>query len=240
MRRKQKESNVSDAIRRSHRFKDLTGQKFNMLTVIKVDRFTPHGTYWLCKCDCGELNSVRTDMLTSNKIKSCGCIKYLEGFKNKFKIKNTKIYTAWKSMKDRCYNPNHPQYKNYGGRGIKVCDEWLDKEKGFINFYNWAYSHNFIDTRNRAECTLDRIDVNGNYEPSNCRWASSKTQANNRRNNYYIEYEEEVHTLQEWSEKLPINISSSVLRGRLKRGWTIKKAFTTSVNKNCNRWKHRK
>lgn len=240
MARRQKESNVSDAIKRSHRFKDLTGQKFNMLTVIKVDKFTPHGTYWLCKCDCGEFTSVRTDMLSQNKIKSCGCIKYLEGFKNKNKVKGTKIYVAWKSMKDRCNNHNNSQFKDYGERGIKVCNEWLDKEKGFINFYNWSYANGFIDTKDRSKCTLDRIDVNGNYEPQNCRWVNSKIQANNRRNNFLIKYKGEVHTLQEWSEALPINISSSVLRGRLKRGWDIEKAFTTPVNRNCNSWKYRK
>lgn len=166
---------------KSHKFKDLTGQKFNMFTVIKVDRFTPHGTYWLCKCDCGELDSVRTDMLTLNRIKSCGCVHYAEGFKNKIKIKNTKIYTTWNSMKARCYNPNSTHFKDYGGRGIKVCEEWLDKKKGFLNFYNWAYQNGFVETKDRKQCTLDRINNNGNYEPSNCRWITIQEQQKNKR-----------------------------------------------------------
>lgn len=129
----------------------------------------------------------------------------------------SRLYETWQTMKKRCSNPNNRQYHLYGGRGIIVCDEWRND---FQAFYDWAMSHGYAD-----DLTIDRIDVNGNYEPSNCRWATMKEQQNNRRNNHLITYNGETKTLKQWSEK--IGIDWGVLYSRLKKGWSIEKSLTT-------------
>jgi hypothetical protein len=113
-------------------------------------------------------------------------------------------------MKIRCYDRNEPNYPNYGGRGIKVCDEWFNKENGFINFYNWA-----IENEYRGDLSIDRIDVNGNYEPSNCRWATRKVQGNNKRNNRVIEINGEEKTITEWADEYKLNPSTFIHRIKL-------------------------
>lgn len=132
------------------------------------------------------------------------------------------IYNRWKHIKQRCYNPKDAAYKNYGGRGIKICDEWLDKEKGFINFYNWAINNGYKDN-----LTIDRIDNNGDYSPNNCRWVTMKIQANNTRHNKKITFKNETHTLTEWSEILNINLQT--LAHRIKnKNKTIEECFVKS------------
>ena len=132
------------------------------------------------------------------------------------KMSYTRIYKTWQGMKSRCSYMNDRHYKDYGGRGIKVCDGWQE----FEPFYRWAMANGYSDN-----LTIDRIDVNGNYEPSNCRWADRKSQANNRTNNKVIEYKNERHTLSEWSEILCINYST--LAARLnKYKWSVEQAFS--------------
>lgn len=154
-------------------FIDLTGQRFGSLTVIERD-FTKSTTAWKCQCDCGNECVVFSANLTRGHTKSCGCLRLKHGQYYQ------KIYWVWSSMKKRCYNSNHPTFKNYGARGIKVCDEW---KNSFQSFYEWAIKNGYESGLKQGECTLDRIDVNGNYEPSNCRWVSMKEQQNNKRNN---------------------------------------------------------
>lgn len=211
--------------KRSHNFKDLTNQKFNFLTVIQLDKIKNGVTYWLCKCDCGKIRSVSRSHLKSGHTKSCGCKRDCKSIRNpayKHGKRKTRLYQIWSNMKTRCYNSNNKRYKNYGARGIIICDEWLDKENGFMNFYNWAIKNGY-----QENLTIDRIDVNGNYKPNNCRWVNMKKQQNNRTNNMLIKYKNEIHTLQEWSEKLPNNISSSLLRYRILNGWDLDRAFNT-------------
>ena len=130
---------------------------------------------------------------------------------------HTRIDNIYKSMITRCFCKNNLNYKTYGGRGITVCDEWRnDKTK----FFEWALSHGYSD-----KLSIDRINVNGNYEPSNCRWATMKQQQNNKTNNRYIEWNGQNHTLGEWSEITGIKLAT--IHARLKNGWNIKKTLTT-------------
>ena len=143
--------------------------------------------------------------------------------------KHQRLYYIWKSVQSRCRDKRQTSYEYYGDRGIKVCDEWLGKD-GFEHFINWAYESGYDENAKRGECTLDRIDSNGDYCPENCRWVSMKEQSNNTRRNRMIEYKGEVKTLAQWVETL--NLNYSVVLGRMdKRGWSVEKAFETPVRK---------
>lgn len=140
-------------------------------------------------------------------------------------MSKTRINNIYHSMKERCYCETHNTYKRYGGRGIKVCDEWLGKY-GFRNFYNWAMLNGYSET-----LTIDRIDVNGNYEPSNCRWITNKEQCNNKRNNRYIEIDGETLTFRQWCDKY--NISPGAVYGRMNKGMDFETALKTPKKKTC-------
>lgn len=196
---------------------DLTGQKFGRLTVIeKYGKDTP--TKWLCKCDCGNVCVVVGNSLKRGLTKSCGCIQKERPNNTKHNMANTRLYSCWVGIKTRCNNPKSKAYKRYGARGIKVCEEW---NNSFERFCLWAMANGYND-----DLTLDRIDVNGNYEPNNCRWISMQEQQNNRRDNHFITYNGETHTTAEWARILGINYQT--LQTRLHRkGWTIERAFET-------------
>lgn len=131
-------------------------------------------------------------------------------------LRYTRLYNIWSNMKSRCNNPKHTYYKNYGGRGITICQEW---QNDFQSFYNWAMANGY-----REKLTIDRIDTNGNYEPSNCQWASRKAQQNNRRYNHIITYNGESHSISEWSRITGIN--KGALYSRIYRGWSLEKTFS--------------
>jgi len=137
-------------------------------------------------------------------------------------MSNTRIYRCWNRMKHRCYNVNNKDYKHYGGRGITVCDEWLDDILGFTNFYYWAMSSGYSD-----DLTIDRIDVNGNYEPSNCRWATIFEQRNNMRSNVVLTYNGETHNLKQWADKL--GLVYRALCSRYERGWSVEDILETPI-----------
>jgi len=133
---------------------------------------------------------------------------------------NTKLYFTYNNILTRLRNPNHSQYKDYGGRGITMCDEWLDKENGFINFYNWAMANGYTEG-----LTIDRKDVNGNYTPNNCQWVTMKAQGNNRRSNVNYTYGGKTMTAAEWSRHLGGN--KDLVYNRIRHGWSEERALTT-------------
>ena len=206
----------------------LVGKKFGKLTVLKEDKRVPrynangtlkgHRIFYLCKCDCGNIVSVNRDGLLRGSTKSCGCYA-----KEKAKIANTKhnlthhrLYNIFHHVRARCLKPNCKTYPQYGGRGIKICEEW---KNDFMNFYSWAMSNGYKDN-----LTLDRIDVNGNYDPNNCRWADMKTQTNNKTNNFLITIFNRTQTLTEWCEEK--GLSYEKISARISQGWSIEDAFT--------------
>lgn len=151
---------------------DIRNKKFGKLIVIKYIG----NSQWLCQCECGNKIIVKTNNLNRKYTTSCGCLKG----NLKHKLSNTRLYNIWQNIKSRCYNKNHNYYYNYGGRGIKICDEWLNN---FEVFYEWSIHNGYDDN-----LTIDRININGNYEPNNCRWTDRITQQNNTRKNKYINY----------------------------------------------------
>ena len=196
---------------------DLTGQKFNLLTVIEY----LGNSKWLCECECGNLKIAYGSDIMSGHTKSCGCLHKKHG---KF---GTRLYNIWCSMKSRCYYKNQKCYKNYGGRGIKVCSDWKDN---FNNFYEWAMKNGYSPEAKYGECTLDRINVEKDYSPENCRFTSMKQQQNNRRNNKMITYKGETKSIAEWGRIL--NIPKEILWYRIcKAKWETEKAFLTSTTK---------
>ena len=204
-------------ISKNHKWINLNGKKFNRLTVLG---FLTIERKWECLCDCGKLKIVSTGNLLNGDVKSCGCLaKELLLKRNKTHGKrHTREYNIYRHIKDRCYNEKSKDYINYGGRGIKVCDRWLDKNKGFEYFYK--------DMRQCPENhSIDRIDVNGDYTPENCRWADTKTQARNKRNTIIVNYKGVEKSVIELCEELNLNYSKII--SRLKRGWLVEKAFET-------------
>lgn len=193
----------------------MIGKKFNMLTVLEELPERKHGgKVYRCKCDCGNIKDVRSDMLKNGSVKSCGCLHTKHG------KRHTKIYRVFAAMKSRCYNRNNKEYNNYGRRGITICQEWLDD---FMNFYTWSMENGY-----QEGLSIDRIDNDGNYEPANCRWTDRKTQQNNRRSNTYLSYNNKTQTLAQWGEEL--NIDQHTISAR--KGWPDKECLFGRGEKN--------
>lgn len=197
-------------------YKNLTGLKFNKLTVIKLKSKNKNGSYiWECKCDCGNTIYVTTSQLKSGQTKSCGCLRKEKHHKTHGLTKH-KLYRIYWGMKGRCYDIKNHRYNLYGGRGIAICDEWLNN---FLSFYNWSIQNGYKDG-----LTIDRIDGNNNYTPSNCRWINKKNQNRNLRTNNNITFKGKTKCIGEWCEIT--GLSRSTLSYRLKAGWNIKRALT--------------
>lgn len=203
---------------------DLTNQRFGKLLVVKKAYTLNKNVYWECLCDCGKTTFVYTYNLIGNRIKSCGCLKLdiLIQRSTKHNQRHTKLYEVWKSIKQRCFNPNNSSYHNYGGRGINICEEW---KNDFMSFYNWSMKNGY-----KEGLTIDRINNDGNYEPSNCRWTTRLVQCNNTRVNKYVTINNETKSVADWCRHY--NISYSLVHQRYKRfNWDIIKAITTPPKK---------
>lgn len=198
---------------------DLSGRRFGRWVVISKSGKRHNQTYWWCRCDCGTLREVNPVSLKNARSTSCGC--YKRELMKKRDVAHSKThsveYNTWTRMKNRCCNHKSSDYKHYGGRGIKVCDKWVNSFESFL-----------ADMGKRPKgMSIDRIDVNGDYCPENCRWADNITQMNNRTNNKYLTYKSQTKTMSEWAREK--GLSPGTLLARLKRGWSIEESLETRL-----------
>ncbi len=195
---------------------DLTGLRFGRLEVVEYNGLANGKTCWLVRCDCGSEKIVRSDHIKSGATKSCGCLSKEITIKRSTThgMSNTSIHDIWVNMKQRCLNKKSTRYSNYGGRGISICDRWLNS---FENFYE--------DMGELGKgLSLDRIDNNKGYYKENCQWSDKSQQANNKRNNVLITFKGETMSISQWERKL--NINKGALDVRIRRGWSIERALT--------------
>jgi len=205
---------------------DLKKQKFGRLTVIEYKGKSK----WLCRCNCGKQTTVFGSNLVGGNTKSCGCLQLetLEKGRQEQKthgMTNTRFYKIWQCMKNRCYLSSDIGFKNYGGRGIKICDRWLE----FNNFKDDMYDSYLKSIINfgKKQTSVDRIDNNGNYCKENCRWASLSEQGRNKSNNRLMTFRGSTKCVTEWADL--IKIKRNIIFSRLNLGWSIDKILTTPV-----------
>lgn len=212
---------------------DLTGKRFGKLIVLEYAYSKNKTRHWKCLCDCGNYSYPSSNSLSMGHTKSCGCLNYEPTSTTHGLSKKTPLYFVWKELRHRCSNPKHKSYKDYGARGILVCKEWED----FKVFYDWAIESGYKEetlSNGKNKLTIDRIDVNGNYEPSNCRFITNKEQARNKRNNVKVVYNGKEENLRDLCEKL--NVDYSLVYDRVHcYNWAIKDALT--IPKGGSRWK---
>ena len=209
--------------------KNLKNKTFGRLKVIEMTDKRRHGSVvWKCLCECGNIIEVTTNCLTRWKTKSCGCYCIATRKENCAKTFTThgqsksKLYHVWQGIKRRCYSLNSKAYKDYGGRGIIVCDSW---KTNFQNFQTWAMNNGY-----KEGLTIERINVNGNYEPNNCTWIPLKKQNMNRRTTHYLTYNGETLSITEWARIT--GIPRKTISQRINNyHWTVEKALTTKVKK---------
>ena len=201
---------------------ELTGQKFGKLTVVeKAENNKWNEAVWRCKCECGNETFVSSKVLRLGHSRSCGCYKgeAIKKAKTKHGKSNTKTHKTGREIKSRCFYHSNQAFRDYGGRGITMCERW---QNSFEAFYEDVSKLPHFGEKGYS---LDRIDNNGNYEPNNVRWATSKEQNNNKRNNRKLNYNGETHTLSEWANIKHLSYTALFLR--LRRGWSIEKALET-------------
>lgn len=206
-------------------FIQMKGEKFGRWTVLMRDKESKYSA-WICECKCGTIKSVISGNLRRGKSVSCGC------HRNEFHSKNnrthgkskTDLYKVWRAIRNRCFNSKTKDYKNYGDRGISLCEGWANS---FENFYEWSINNGY-----EKGLTIDRIDNNENYRPTNCRWVERKVQNNNRRNNHFIEIDGVTKTLAEWSECTGIN--RKTIQSRIAYGWEGKDLILPTKGRGAN------
>lgn len=216
--------------RNSHKYSgiDFTGQRHERLTVIR--KSNKGRSWWICKCDCGEIVEIPTFKFLQNK--SCGCLekenrKSLHERKRTHGMTETRLYSVWCGIKDRCYNSKTEHFDRYGGRGITMCDEW---KHSFELFQEWAYSAGYNDKLSGKEQSIDRIDVNGNYCPQNCRWVNQTRQMRNTAKAVYVLYNGDNIPILDFCELYKITyphfvkrrIDKGISADRIIREWNFK------------------
>jgi len=194
------------------RFNDIAGERYGKLLALHPteERTRGGGVIWMFRCDCGSEKAIPANSVRSGRINSCGCVARKHG-----KTK-TRLYNIWVDMRQRCTNQSHPQFYLWGGRGISVCSEW----QSFDSFYKWAIANGYND-----KLSIDRKNSDGNYEPTNCRWATAKEQANNTRSNRYVTINGEQKRLVEWCKHYGISTSTAYRRIR-EFGLPVEEAIT--------------
>ena len=200
------------------RAKDISSQKFGLLTVLRCAE-TRRGTlHWFCLCECGNTTIVSGKLLRNGHTRSCGCLIVVATIQRNTKHGKSKSleYVAWRNMLSRCYDIKKREYKHYGGRGITVCDSW-----------KYSFDIFFVDMGIKPDTkhTLERRNNNAGYTPDNCYWGTRKEQARNTRTNRLITYNDTTQCLSAWEEQL--GFPANIIRKRLQRGWAIEKALTT-------------
>lgn len=204
--------------------KNRVGEKFGLLTCVSIKRHDGT-TYFDCQCECGKTATLRASNVVSGATKSCGCwvkkypqkkpwLSKINKLRSTHNMTQTRSYNIWRGMKQRCLNDNDKDFKNYGGRGIRVCDRWMKFE-------------NFLSDMGEAPkgLQLDRIDFNGDYCKQNCRWTNTSVQGNNRRTNVFITYKKRTMTIADWSRA--VGIERKTLEYRIRAGWDHERALTT-------------
>lgn len=216
---------------------NLEGRIFGRLLVLNLKKEIKGFICWECKCDCGKKIFVRNYSLLNGNTKSCNCLQKDITIKNNSKkvthgISNTKFYYAYFDLLRRCYNIKHKSYKDYGGRGINVCEQW---KNSFENFKNDMYESylKHVKEFGKKQTTIDRINTNGNYCKENCRWTTYKEQGRNKRNNHLISYKNKTKSMTEWAEQYNLSVYS--LYQRLKANWSLEKALTTPILNNIKK-----
>jgi hypothetical protein len=206
------------------RYSDLLGKRFGKLLIVSFHH-SNNGRYWLCHCDCGNKSVVPTRSLNYGSTQSCGCGSIEQAKLNLIHSANSrrlpfpyirKLKDLYSNIKDRCYNPNNKRYKNYGRRGITVCKKWLSNRH---SFYKWATENNY-----QPGLSIDRINNDGNYKQSNCRFVDSFVQMNNTTRNHFVKFDGKVKTISQWARYL--GVSSYALQHRFMRKWNTKRALT--------------
>lgn len=204
--------------------KNLLGQKFNRLIVTRFSG-VDHKSHalWECLCDCGKTKVIKASSMVRGMTKSCGCMLaecHTARKGQRTGLRNRVLYKMWSAMVNRCHNPKRPNYVYYGARGISVCNEWRTSFEQF---------ESDIGPRPTAIHSIDRIDVNGNYEPTNCRWATPTEQGRNRRSNRFLEFNGERLTISEWANRLGVTVRT--ISCRIESGWVAQDIFTTGTNR---------
>lgn len=214
--------------------RNLEGQTFGTLTVIKdLGHYRNNDKhFWsLVRCKCGIEFPLQDTYLINGRQSCCPyCSRKKQVTHN---MTDSRIYHVYQSMKSRCYNPNNEDYESYGGRGIKICDEWKNNATSFIE---WAYKSGYQENADYMECTLDRINVDGDYCPENCRWVDKIIQSRNKRNTVYMNYKGEKKSVNEVAEI--VGMKSCTLKHRLKSGYSDEDAISIEVNSEYMRKKH--